>query len=104
MIVSVCRLHIQPKRESESRMSTAHDPLYIEFIAKLRRARRERGLSQKAFGELIGKEQSFVSKVETCERRLDVIEAAKWCKTLGLILTDTLPADLRIDSQGPTDE
>ena len=76
-------------------MSAAHDPLYIEFITRLRNARKAKGISQQAFGEMIGKEQSFVSKVETCERRLDVVEAAKWCATLGIRLEDALPAELR---------
>jgi transcriptional regulator with XRE-family HTH domain len=76
-------------------MSSAHDPLYIEFIARLRKARRKNALSQQALGELIGKQQSFVSKVETCERRLDVIEAARWCAALGIRLQDALPAGIR---------
>jgi transcriptional regulator with XRE-family HTH domain len=76
-------------------MKGAHDPLYIEFIARLRKARKAKRLSQAAFGKLIGEEQSFVSKVETCERRLDIIEAARWCAALGLALDDALPAELR---------
>ncbi|MFZ1936288.1 MAG: helix-turn-helix transcriptional regulator [Thermoguttaceae bacterium] len=76
-------------------MSAAHDPLYIEFVTRLRNARKSKGISQTAFGELIGKEQSFVSKVETCERRLDVIEAARWCAALNLRLADALPAEIR---------
>lgn len=76
-------------------MSGAHDPLYIEFVARLRKARRQAKISQEAFGELLGKEQSFVSKVETCERRLDVIEAARWCAALGIRLEEALPAAIR---------
>ncbi len=76
-------------------MSSAHDPLYIEFVARLRKARKKSGLSQRSFGERIGKQQSFVSKVETCERRLDVIEAARWCAALGIRLHDALPAGIR---------
>lgn len=76
-------------------MSGAHDPKYIEFIARLRGARKRLGLSQNAFGERIGKEQSFVSKVETCERRLDVIETARWCAALGIRIEEALPADIR---------
>lgn len=76
-------------------MSGAHDLEYIEFVAKLRKSRKEQGISQEAFGALIGKEQSFVSKVETCERRLDVIEAARWCAALGLRIEDALPVKLR---------
>lgn len=76
-------------------MSSSHDPLYIEFVARLRAARKDAGYSQSDFGEQIGKEQSFVSKVETCERRLDVIEAARWCAVLGIRLEDALPAAIR---------
>lgn len=76
-------------------MSAAHDPLYIEFVTRLRNARKSKGVSQAALGELIGKEQSFVSKVETCERRLDVIEAARWCAALDIRLVDALPAEIR---------
>ncbi len=72
-------------------MSGAHDPQYIEFIVRLRNARKAKNLSQKQFGELLNKPQSFVSKVETCERRLDVIEAAEWCIALGIRLDDVLP-------------
>ncbi len=77
-------------------MSGAHDSLYIEFIAKLRNARKAKKLSQIEFGERIGKPQTFVSKVETCERRLDVIEAARWCAALGIQLQDTLPVEVKM--------
>jgi transcriptional regulator with XRE-family HTH domain len=76
-------------------MSGAHDPLYIEFIARLRHARKRQNLSQQQLGERLGKEQTFVSKVETCERRLDVVEAAKWCAALGLYLEDVLPSEIK---------
>jgi transcriptional regulator with XRE-family HTH domain len=76
-------------------MSGAHDPRYIEFIARLRNARKAKNLSQKDFGDLITKPQSFVSKVETCERRLDVIEAAEWCVALGIRLEDALPPSVK---------
>ncbi len=76
-------------------MSGAHDPQYVEFISRLRNARRARNLSQKELGELINKPQAFVSKVETCERRLDVIEAAEWCIALGVRLEDTLPPSVK---------
>jgi len=68
-----------------------HDPQYIELIARLRNARKAKKLSQKELGELLNKPQSFVSKVETCERRLDAIETANWCIALGIALEDALP-------------
>lgn len=75
-------------------MSSAHDPLYIEFIARLRNARKRQSLSQQQLGEKLGKAQTFISKVETCERRIDVIEAANWCTALGLHLEDILPSEV----------
>jgi len=81
-------------------MSAAHNPLYIEFVSSLRHARVRRGLSQRDLGKLLGKPQSFVSKVETCERRLDVIEAAEWCIALQLELEAALPHQARTSSGG----
>lgn len=72
-------------------MTAAHDPQYIELIARLRNARKAKKLSQKELGDLLNKPQSFVSKVETCERRLDLIETAHWCIALGIALEDALP-------------
>jgi len=80
-------------------MSGAHDPLYIEFIARLRNARKGRNLSQQQLGERLGKEQTFISKVETCERRIDVIEAARWCAALDLCLEDVLPSEISKKNQ-----
>jgi transcriptional regulator with XRE-family HTH domain len=81
-----------------------HNPLYIEFIAQLRRARRAKGLTQETLGALLKKPQAFVSKVETCERRLDVIEAAQWCVVLEIQLKEVLPAELRRVLSEPADK
>jgi transcriptional regulator with XRE-family HTH domain len=75
-------------------MSAAHNPLYIEFVSLLRQIRIRRGLSQRDLGKLLNKPQSFVSKVETCERRLDVIEAAEWCIALQVGLEAALPREV----------
>lgn len=40
--------------------------------------RLDAGLTQADLAERLDKPQSFVAKVETQERRLDVIEFAKW--------------------------
>ncbi|MBD2306576.1 helix-turn-helix transcriptional regulator [Chroococcidiopsis sp. FACHB-1243] len=80
-------------------MSSARDPLYIEFIACLRNARKRQNLSQQQLGEKLGKDQTFISKVETCERRIDVIEAARWCAALDLRLEDVLPSEISKKNQ-----
>lgn len=81
-------------------MPSAHDPHYIEFVARLRNARKAKNMSQQSLGELLNKPQSFVSKVETCERRLDVIEAAEWCLALGIRLEDALPLSVKKALEG----
>lgn len=52
----------------------------------LRELRTERGLTQVQLSETLGMPQSFVSKYETGERRLDVIELREVCKSLGTTL------------------
>jgi len=76
-------------------MGAAHNPQYIEFVTRLRNARRARGLTQTELGRLLHKPQAFVSKVERCERRLDIIEAAEWCLALRVRIDDVLPAPVR---------
>ena len=45
-------------------------------------ARRKKGLTQVEVATLLDKPQSFVSKYESGERRLDVIEFLEVCKAL----------------------
>lgn len=50
------------------------DPRYRNLIAALCEARRAAGFNQTELAEQLGKRQQFVSKYESGERRLDVIE------------------------------
>ena len=77
-------------------MRTVYDPQYMEFIARLRTVRKSKNYSQANLAELLNKPQSYVSKVETCERRIDVIESARWCLALGVSLEDVRPFDLKV--------
>ncbi len=76
-------------------MRSAHQPEYVEFVSQLRRARKSAGVTQADLAKRLRQPQSFVSKVETCERRLDVIEAARWCAALKIPLSRMLPTELR---------
>lgn len=51
-----------------------HAKDYQAFIARLRQARLDAGLSQEQVAEILGVTQSFVSRSETGVRRVDVIE------------------------------
>lgn len=54
-----------------------------EFIAFLALVRKAADITQVELAERLGKPQSFVSKVERGERRLDVIEFCQLAKALG---------------------
>ena len=54
--------------------------------ALLRQVRIEAGLRQGDLAEKLGHPQSFVSKYESGERRLDVLELRRICRVLGLSL------------------
>jgi transcriptional regulator with XRE-family HTH domain len=58
------------------------DSRYKEFSHFLVRKRIEAGLTQSQLAEKISKPQSFISKYESFERRLDVIEFIDICIAL----------------------
>ncbi|MDP2675311.1 MAG: helix-turn-helix transcriptional regulator [Dehalococcoidia bacterium] len=47
---------------------------YRRFLARLREARRQAGLTQAEAARRLGKPQSFLSKCESGERRVDFVE------------------------------
>jgi len=53
---------------------------YREIINRLKQARIDAGLSQQAVADKLGKPQSYVSKIELKERRLDVAEVKKFAE------------------------
>lgn len=57
---------------------------YALFLKHLKDARKKAGLTQVRLAELLGETQSFVSKCERGERRLDIVEVRAFCKALGV--------------------
>lgn len=55
-------------------MTSTHTDLYRRLIALLIKARKDAGLTQTEVAQRIGQRQTFVSKYELGERRLDVAE------------------------------
>lgn len=53
------------------------------LVELLREAREKAGLRQVDVAERLGQPQSFVSKYEAGERRLDVLELRDVCRVLG---------------------
>lgn len=51
---------------------------YKDIIERLKKARIDAGLTQQEVAEKLDKPQSFISKIESGERRLDVAEVKKF--------------------------
>jgi len=58
-------------------------PLYVILRERLVSMRMARGLSQRELADRLGRERSFVARVELGERRLDVVEFYWYCKACG---------------------
>lgn len=65
---------------------------YSLIIDRLIARRKAMGMTQVILAELYGEDQSFVSRVERKQRRLDVFEYVRWCRTLR-----SAPADFLAD-------
>ena len=53
---------------------------YRQFMKKLRSARQEASLTQVQVATKLGRPQSFVSKCESGERRVDVVELVEFAR------------------------
>jgi len=58
------------------------------LLELLRQVRVEAGLRQVDLAKKLHQPQSFVSKYESGERRLDLIELSEVCAALGILLED----------------
>jgi len=59
--------------------TTIHSDEYRSLVAILRDLRLKAGMTQAELSERLGRPQSFVSKVERGERRLDLVELRQLC-------------------------
>jgi transcriptional regulator with XRE-family HTH domain len=71
------------------------EPAYIEMIARFRAIREAEELSQQELANRLGKPQSYISKIELYERRLDLIEALQLCEALGIKMDAVVPSNLK---------
>lgn len=74
----------------------SRNPRYDFFHKALIDARQENSLTQHEVAFRLGRPQSFVSKYESGERRLDVIEFLDVCQALGIkpqLILDKLKID-----------
>jgi transcriptional regulator with XRE-family HTH domain len=69
---------------------SAHTREYQRLIAALRRAREAAGLTQGEVADRLNVYASYVSKCESGERRVDVVELAQFCRAYEIGIVDFL--------------
>ncbi|MFW1909838.1 helix-turn-helix domain-containing protein [Acinetobacter ursingii] len=71
-------------------MRSIHDPRYQDLIKKIVELRELKKVTQVELARRLNKPQSYVSKIEILERRIDVIELIDWLKVLETEIADFL--------------
>jgi transcriptional regulator with XRE-family HTH domain len=64
-----------------------HSSEQKELLSLLRAKRKGIGLSQESLARRLGRSQSFVSKYESGELRLDLVQLREICQALGITLS-----------------
>ncbi|REJ82664.1 MAG: XRE family transcriptional regulator [Planctomycetota bacterium] len=73
---------------------------YVVLLGLLRESRQHAGLTQVQLAERLGQSQSFVSKIERGETRLDLIQLRTICHSIGTTLQEFVVAlEARLSSQ-----
>jgi transcriptional regulator with XRE-family HTH domain len=73
-------------------MASRHPKRYQELLIRLRDARRNAGFTQETAAAAIGVRQTFISRVETGERRIDPVELQEFAELYGVEVAALLPA------------
>jgi len=73
-------------------LKSIHSSRYRQFLELLRAERRNAGVTQVMLANRIGVTQSVISKMESGERRLDVVETLEICDALRISQRDFLLA------------
>lgn len=71
------------RQSKRSKVTSLHDEAYADFVSLLIERRKASGLSQQAVADALGWQQSVIAKIETAQRRIDVIELVRLSKVVG---------------------
>ena len=69
-------------------MKTVHNIAYQQLLALLRNKRTGLGITQEELARRLGVRQGVISKIETHERRIDLLELRAICSALGISFVD----------------
>lgn len=85
-------------------MASTHTVAYKSLLARLKAARNKAGLTQTEVARALKRPQSFVSKTESGERRLDPIEllefAAVYGTTVGFFVAESGSGGASVAAEG----
>jgi len=59
--------------------------------------RKDKKVTQTQLAQQLGKPQSYVAKIETLERKLDIVEFVDWCNAIGQSPSEVLRSQLEAD-------
>lgn len=79
---------------------STHNSDYQLLLSVLKAARKRMGVSQVDLAERLGNTQTFVSKCERGERRIDAVELVEFSEALGVAPLELLGEYLAQRSQG----
>ena len=74
------------KKKPRTKTKTIHSPEYAIFLRLLRQIRERQEVTQEQLAERWGVTQSFISKCERGERRIDIVELRAFCQAMGIAL------------------
>lgn len=74
-------------------MPSVHSAEYRAFLRRLKAARKEAGLTQNDVAKAMHQPQSWVSRCESGERRVDVIELQAFARLYKRRILDFLPPE-----------
>lgn len=63
-------------------MKTIHKIRYKKLIQALVDTRKQMNMTQQQVAEVLRKPQSYIAKIEKCERKLDILEFIELCEAL----------------------
>ena len=63
---------------------TVHSPEYQCLLRELQRARKAAGLTQADVAERLDEPQSWISRIESGETRMHLIELRAYCRAIGV--------------------
>ena len=85
MVTAIARIFLSPRSIMPKRSGLDPETALLHLV---RQVRTEAGLRQQDLAERLGQAQSFVSKYERGDRRLDVVELRSICLACNVTFAD----------------